>query len=483
MANKENTNKKALKSGVWYTLSNFIVKASGFITMPIFTRLLTKAEVGSFSNIQSWFSIISIIVTFDIYASVMVARFDYKDELDDYISSTLVLGTTLTAIFYAIVLVFRDFFMELFAMDFLTLNLIFTYCLVYPALQMFQMKSRIFYKYKTSVAFSLSSVLLSVGGSLMMVLLCSDKLFGRTVGFYIPLIVLNLCIYIYLLASSKKISTKYFKYALVISFPLIWHTLAGHMLNSSSKILITKICGAEYNALYSVAYSCAIVVSVLWNSMNTAWSPWAYEKMDEQDYGMLKKASRPYMLFFGAVVFCFIIIAPEMLRFMAGGGYVEAVVIIPPIMIGYVFQFVYSLYVNIEFFHKKQVYIAAGTVVASVVNIVLNLLLLPVFGYVAAAYATLVGYIVLFIMHFVIVKLMGKSGWYDTKFNMGFLGLYLVLIPVFLLIYKLPVLRYCLYALIAVTVIWGVLYFRKEIVYFLKKKSLKAFKEKLGKKA
>ena len=41
---------KALKSGVWYTASNFLVKSIGFITTPLFTRLLTKTEFGIFNN-------------------------------------------------------------------------------------------------------------------------------------------------------------------------------------------------------------------------------------------------------------------------------------------------------------------------------------------------------------------------------------------------------------------------------------------------
>ena len=102
-------NNRVLKAGIWYTISNFLIKGLVFITMPIFTRLMTKNDIGLFSNITSWFTIFSIVATFELYSSLSVARFDYRDDLDSYISSNLVLGTIITFIFYIIFLIFHDF--------------------------------------------------------------------------------------------------------------------------------------------------------------------------------------------------------------------------------------------------------------------------------------------------------------------------------------------------------------------------------------
>ena len=134
---------KVLKAGIIYTLSNFFVKGLAFLTLPIFTRIMTSSDIGLFSNITSWFNILAIIVTVELYSSLNVARFDYKDKLNDYISSTLILGSLITLIFYLIVLCFHSFFENLFMMDFVTLNTIFIYLLFYPAVQMFQLKSQI----------------------------------------------------------------------------------------------------------------------------------------------------------------------------------------------------------------------------------------------------------------------------------------------------------------------------------------------------
>lgn len=441
---------KALKAGIWYTISNFLVKGIGFLSMPFFTRLMTQSEIGSFSNITSWFSILAIVATFEIYSSISIARFDYKGKLDEYISSCLILGSSITLGFYLIVLVFHSFFEQLFLMDFMTLNLVFIYLLVYPAIQMFQLKSQIQYKYKASAAISLINVILSTGVSLLLVLLMNNSLQGRIIGYFIPLIALALIVYIYLLKSGKRITRKYWKYAIRIAFPLIWHLLAGYLLSSSDRIMITKMISPEANALYSVSYTISMVANILWLSMNNAWSPWAYEMMDQKNYSALRKKSKPYTIFFFVIVLLLMLITPELLLIMGGSSYIEAKYVMPPVMVGYVFQFIYSLFVNIEFYHKKQRNIAIGTIIAAVINIGLNLIFIPIFGYIAAAYTTLIGYACLFIIHYLFVKKLKCDNWYDIKFFLIIIMIALLALVACNFLYIFDIVRYIAFGFLAI---------------------------------
>ena len=101
-------NGKALKSGFWYTVGNFMAKSMVFLSSPIFNRLMSKAEVGDFSNYSVWITILAIVFTLDLYSAVSVARFDYKDELDDFIGSSLILGSSITLFFYLLAIIFSN---------------------------------------------------------------------------------------------------------------------------------------------------------------------------------------------------------------------------------------------------------------------------------------------------------------------------------------------------------------------------------------
>lgn len=472
MKNNINSTNKVIKAGFWYTFSNFLVKGIVFITMPIFTRIMSKSDIGMFSNITSWFSILAIITTFEIFSSINLARFDYKDELDQYVSSSLILESIITSFFYIVALIFHNFFQELFMINFQTLNIMFIYLLFYPAIQTFQIRNQISYNYKPIIKVSIISAVLSTFVSILAVLLFENKLMARVYGYFIPLIIISIFVYISLLKKGKNYSSKYWKYAIIISFPLIWHLLAGYLLGSADKIMITKLISAEANSLYSVAYMISQIASLLWTSMNNAWSPWAYKKMDEKNYEDLKEKSKPYSMAYLIIIYMMILFAPELLLIMGGSNYIEAKYVMPPVMIGYLFQFFYSLYVNIEFYHKKQKNIAIGTIIAATINIGLNYLFIPKYGYIAAAYTTLIGYIVLFIIHFFFVKKLGCLEWYDKSFIFKILIVSLCTIPIINILYKYNMIRYFLLFLVFIYLSYVIIKNKKSLIKALKKKDL-----------
>lgn len=475
------SSKKALKSGVWYTICNFVVKGAGFLTTPIFTRILSQNDVGAFANMLSWVGILMIVTTFELFGTVGLARFDFKDELDDYMASNLVFGSTITLAFYTVCLIFKDAALNFLSFSELEFHVAFLYLMVYPALAMLQGRKQIMYQYKTSVILSLSSMLTAILTSLTMVLLLSEehKLTGRIVGYYTPMILMNLGIYIYILSKAKHIRLKYFKYAIRLSLPMMVHLVASNLLNTSDRVMIRSMSGTSAAALYTVAYQAAIVVNVLWHSMNSAWSPWAYEMMNKEEYGALRKASKPYVLGFGFVALCFLLVGPELLWIMGGSGYMPAVGVIPPVLCAFVFQFVYSLYVNVEYYYKKQKYIAAGTIIASSTNIVLNYLFIPVYGYIAAAYTTLVGYALLFLVHyFLTTKVLKKDNIFDARFLFLFLFADLAIMFLGLILYEYTLIRYAIIVCIAVVVLTAAFIFRQELVAFIKTRSMKGFKQK-----
>ena len=70
-------NKKVIKASFWYTVSSILLKGIGFITTPIFVRILTKSEFGTYSNIITWYSIITIIATINPCVSSIVVKNEF----------------------------------------------------------------------------------------------------------------------------------------------------------------------------------------------------------------------------------------------------------------------------------------------------------------------------------------------------------------------------------------------------------------------
>lgn len=459
-----------IKAGIWYTLSSFLTKGVAFITTPIFTRLLSSNDYGEYSNFVAWAGILVIVATMEMHATVNRARYDY-DNLDGYLSSVAITGTIVTTVLWGIVQLFPDFFCRFFSMDMPYINILFITTMVSPALQLLQAKNRINYKYKTYVALSFGSVLLSTLVSLGLVLLMQNKLAGRIIGHYGTVFVIDLCVYIYIIYKGRQFKWSECKYALLICIPMIPHLLSKYILNQSDRIMIKQFCGASDTAFYSLAYNCAMIPIMLATATNVAWSPWSSEKIHEGKYETVRKASYYYILLFYCVVLGIFVLGPEVVLILGGKKYAEAVNVLPPVVMGAAFQFLYNLYVSLEQFAKKTVGMAFGTIAAALINIGLNWLLIPRYGYIAAAYTTLVGYACLLVIHFFLAKRTGYSRAYDTKFIFGSVAaLFCVMLCMLWLYTKPAIIRYCIAAIVLAVI--GVFAYKKKdfILSIIKKK-------------
>ena len=438
---------RVINAGVWYTVANFLTKGAIFLTTPFFTRMMTKEDIGSFSNLSSWVEILIPLTTFELSVSLGIARFDYEKELNKYISSLLIYGSIITSLLFSIIFFNMDAVCDFFSLKSYMLIIVYLYLLFYPALQMFQSENRFRYKYILSTAVSFASIVISVIVAILCVYSFNNKLFGRILGYFGVLIVFNICIYVFLLIRGHSFSWQYLNYSFSISFPMIWHTLSLRLLNAGDRIVITRTIGEEANAMYTISSTCCHVVAVLYSSMNNAWSPWSTEKMNSNDIIVMKEKSRQYIILYSVIVLMFMLVCPEMLLIMGGKDYLVAKYVLPPILVSCVFQFVYSLYINAEFYLKKQTRIAFGTIIASLINIGLNVIFVPRFGYLAAAYTTLVGYVLLFVFHLVSLILLKKGDWYDNTFNITVCIGFIIIMFFVNWIYRNDAIRYCVLAL------------------------------------
>lgn len=466
----------AVKAGMWYTVCNFIFRGMAFITTPIFARLMSKTELGDFSNFATWASVLMVVTSFDMAQSIIRSKLEVEDDIHSYIWSILALSTLSTTFFYGVVCIFSDFFTNLFEMNMQCIHLMFLYLLVTPAYSMLITKHRAFYKYKTFVAFTGISLVSATLTSLLLVVLMENKFAGRLLGNYIPHIVMNLAIFIYLMVKGKKIKIKYWKYALVICLPLVPHNLSLYLLSSSDKILITKMCGSQYTAVYSIAYSCYHIITILFDSMNKAWAPWLLDSLHKENYGAIKKNSKVYIGVFMALIVGVLMLVPEIIFIFGGSKYRAAVYCLPPLAASCSFQFVYTMYVNIEFYKKKTLGVAGATIIASLVNIGLNFIFIPMNpekSFVIAAYTTLAGYILLFILHYFIVRRMKMSFVYDIGFILKMLAGILIVSGIMNLLYMNTIIRYIVVLIYGSITLYFIYRYRDVIKGILFKKKRK----------
>ena len=399
---KYNALSKPVRASFWFTICSFVQKGISFITVPIFTRLMSAEQYGTFSLYQSWDSVLIVFATLNLsYQVFNNGLVKYEDDQDGYTASMLGLSNACTTVLLVLYLFFHRWANTLTGLSTPLFLLMFLQYYFNQALALWTVKERFFYRYRLLTAITiLSAVASSVLGVLGVVML-EDKVFARVVSLALVNVIVGILIYASILRKSHKlVCLEYWKYVLALNLPLIPHYLSMTVLSSSDRIMISNICGASFTAFYSVAYNVASILNMLSSSINSSYIPWFYQKMRDGDNASISRVSRTLLIVVGVFSLLPALFGPEIVRILGSDSYLEGVWVMPAVSVGVYFTFLYSLFSNYELFYESSRLIMFASIGAAVLNVTLNFILLPLVGFVAAGYTTLVCYIALAFFHY-----------------------------------------------------------------------------------
>ena len=165
-----------------------------------------------------------------------------------------------------------------------------------------------------------------------------------------------------------------------------------------------------------------------------------------------------------------LLLAPEIIKIFAPEEYYDAVWVMPPIILAVFFMFMYNLFACFEFYYEKKTYVSIATMIGAALNILLNLIFIQKFGYMAAGYTTLVCYIAFAFMHYFFMKKICKKNLsglsiYKSKILFAISIIYLGIGVLIVFTYTNTILRYAIVAIGAVAII----VFRRRIFAYMKR--------------
>lgn len=398
-----------MKASLWFVLSTVLLKGISFITVPIFTRIMDTEQYGIYSVYLTWCEIFTIIGTFGFescaYMSVLT-KCEGKDK-DEAESSLLELSFLLTTI---LLIAFTFFGKQISTLVGLPQNILMLMCVqIYftPAVNFWSVKNRFKYKYKSLVFVSVS---MAVANAVLGVLFINgffvaNQALGRVISIVIVQVLYGVVLLKLLFKGTHiKVSTKYWKWAMSLHLPLLPHTLSLKVLAGADKIMINTMISASATALYSVSYSVAVVVNLIKTSIIDAIRPWMYTCLKDNKTDNVKNVMNGLLVFVSALTLVFVAFAPEVIELVAPPNYYEAIYCMPPVMISSFFTFLYSIFSIVEMYYEETKKVMLASIAAAVLNVVLNCVFIPIFGYIAAAFTTLACYIFLAIFHFIMAK-------------------------------------------------------------------------------
>lgn len=446
-----------IKSSIWYLICSFLQKGISMLTTPIFTRILTTAEYGKISVFTSWLGIVTIFVSLNLSSGVYSRGVvTFEKERAKFSSSMQGLSLVLCLTWTFIYIVSRDFWNQLFSLT--TLQMIAMLVMIWTsaAFNFWAAEQRVIYKYRNLVIITLIVSVAKPSLGIILVLSSDDKVTARILGMAIVELLAYSWTFIQQMVKGKVFySQRFWKHALVFNIPLIPHYLSQTVLNSSDRIMIEKMVGSDVAGIYSLAYSLGMIMMLINTAISQTLNPWLYTKIRDRQIKSIAPIAYSTLILVAGSNLILIAFAPEAVKLFAPKEYYDAIWCIPPIALSVYFSFCYDLFAKVEFYYEKTKLIALATVSGAALNIILNVICIKKFGYVAAAYTTLICYIAYAAFHYLAMKKISRIEFkgeqiYNLKRLLQITITFLAIGLLYLASYKNLLVRYGITAVLAV---------------------------------
>ncbi|MEG0409157.1 MAG: oligosaccharide flippase family protein [Bacilli bacterium] len=407
-----------LRAGMGYTIGNYLIKGLSFFSIPIFSRLMSANDYGQYNTFVAYESILFVFIGLALHSSFKNAKYKFGNRFDSYMASMYTVALISLSVWILIVNITYNYLGFKIGFSREIVNLLLICSFGSAIIQYYNAYISLDYRYKQFLVISgfnaISNIVISV--FFIITMYKTDTYIGRILGTVIPILI----IIIYIISSSfqkskPNLNKEYIKYGVLYSIPIIPHGISQVILSQFDRIMINSIIGSTEAGIYSFAYNIYVIIQVTTNSLDNAWSPWFYEMMNLNKTKKIKEISSIYMtgmMIFASVIMLF---SPEIIKFLSPPSYWDAIYSVIPIVVGGYLAYLYLFPVQVEYYYEKTGYIAFGTCMAALINIILNAYFIPKYGYIAAAYTTLATYFLYFIFHFFLSYLISKEKLFSCK--------------------------------------------------------------------
>lgn len=440
--------KSLVKDTALYGLSSIVGKFLNYLLVPLHTAVLSAASggYGVVSNVYAWVALIMALLTFGMETGFF--RFANKSGENPtrvYANSLIFVGG-LSLIFVLLSLSFLQPISNFLGYgerpDFIGMMM------VVIALDSFLCIPFAYLRYKKRpikfVAVKLISIVANIALNVFFLLLCPwlDVHYPSLVGwFYNPsylvgyIFVTNLittCLQVFFLIPelrgfAYRIDKPLMKRMITYSFPILIFGLVGILNQTVDKIIYPFLFadreeGLVQLGIYGAATKIAMVMAMFTQAFRYAYEPFVFGKEREGDNRRMYAQAMKYFFIFALFAFLVVMFYLDLFRYMVARDYWAGLSVVAIVIGAEIFK---GIYFNLSFWYKltdETRWGAYFSIIGCVIIVGLNVLLVPTYGYVASAWASVAGYGVITILSYWI----GQKK-YPIHYDLKHLGAYLLL--------------------------------------------------------
>lgn len=414
-----------VKSTFIYLVSTLVGQGMSFVGIIVFTRLMSQTDYGNYSTYYASVSIFTVLVGMNLYYALNNAYIDKSDEIKGFRKSVLVLSILIALAMLFFVLGVGTIISEKCSPFIIVIGVLHSYGFFVVSYRIYSANMENDFK-KKGLLLILPNTLQFLFALSLLIIFPQAGFSVRVLGSSIAVALIAGTVVIEILRDNgNPVNLEYWKYALSISLPTVVMSLSYMLMQQCDKVMIQEMCGADDTAVYSVIYYLGYVIIAIDQAVAPVRQAWIYKRLGKMDTSDTKQIQKWYLMMMMILATVMMLVAPEMVKLLAPENYWRYEYI-APFILSACFMMLYRFYTEIILFYKKNMPLSASVLICALLNIVLNYMLIPRFGAIAACYTTVVAYFVLFILTWILAEKCCKRIYSMTHFALFIIWIFVI---------------------------------------------------------
>jgi O-antigen/teichoic acid export membrane protein len=430
--------KQLSKDTAIYGVSTILGRFLTFLLVPFYTNVFPAREYGIVSNLYVFVAIFNVVFIFGMDASYLKfgSNIIIGDEKDNF-STPFLSVLSISAIICAAILLLR--YQILWTFDIPTSFIYLMYYVV--AILLIDnisvlpfIKLRLERKAKKFAFYKIINILVNVTLNLYLILKLKWGIeavfFSNLAASIISLVILLPDIFRSLrFKFNKELLPRLLKFGL----PYLPAGLAAMLIQGIDRPIITHLTDLSTSGLYSANYKLGIFMLLFVNMFQYAWQPFFLQTAQEENAKEVFSKVLTYFTLVAAVVLVVVSLFISDVAHISihghtiiGKEYLKGLVIVPVVLLGYLFSGMYGIFTAGIYIKEKSIYVPVMTAIGAFVNIALNYLLIPTWNIMGAAMATLLAYFVMAVGYLIITQRFYKINYEYGKITKIFISVAVV---------------------------------------------------------
>jgi len=400
--------KELTKDTVIYGISTIVGRFLNFLLVPIYTNFISTSDFGVFSNIYAYIAILTIIFIYGMDAAFLkYSSLAEESKKKDSFSTPFVFVMLTTIIIVAVLSILKSSFLTLMRVpsDYSYLYLYFILILAFDATALIPFASlRLKRKAAKFTSIKLINIFINLSLNLILIVVYNFGIEAIFISNLAASVFSFLALLPEIFSNLKlKIDFVLLKRMLWFGIPYLPASIAAMLVQVIDRPIVLALTDASTLGIYQANYKLGIFMMLFVSMFQYAWQPFFLTNAKEKNAKEI--FSKILTLFLLAATFIWIVLTlfvEDLAKFeflpgktIIGREYLSGLIIVPIILLGYLFH---GLYVNFTagiYIEEKTKYFPMVTGSGAVINVVVNFLLIPIIGIIGAALATLFSYVVM----------------------------------------------------------------------------------------